>query len=320
MAGKKEELLRDFDSPWKQVCDNFFPEMLEMVLHEAYEEIDWDHPFRLLDKELPKVDLSHLTGLRVADKLIEVRLKDGEREIVFIHVEFQNQVEPKLSRRMYKFNHRISDKFDKPVVSLAVLGDASPNWRPKPYRYKKWRFDLSMSYPIIKLLDYRDRVDELKASSNPFAHIILAFLAGLDTRTDPQRRLSAKIGLIRRLYRKKFSRTTIVNLFQFIDWTLELPATLAQQFRTDLEIIEGETNMPYITSIERMAREEGKAEGIEEGRQSSIRTLAMILTHRFGSVAGNYYAQMEHADVATLELWIQRALTVEELHDLFDPK
>ncbi len=309
--------MTDFDSPWKHVCDNFFPEMLKMVLHEAYEEIDWNQPFRLLDKELPKIDLSHLTGLRVADKLIEVRLKDGEREMVFIHVEFQNQVEPKLSRRMYTYNHRISDKFDKPVVSLAVLGDASPHWRPKPYRYKKWRFDLSMSYPIIKLLDYRDRVDELKASSNPFAHVILAFLAGLDTRTDPQRRFSEKIGLIKRLYRKQFSRKTIVNLFRFIDWTLELPPILAQQFRTDLETIEGETNMPYITSIERMAREEGKEEGREEGRQASIRTLSMILTHRFGSVPDDFRHEIEQADALTLETWIEQALVVESLRGLF---
>jgi hypothetical protein len=31
---------------------------------------------------------------------------------------------------MYVYNYRLFDRYDRPVVSLAVLADASPTWRP----------------------------------------------------------------------------------------------------------------------------------------------------------------------------------------------
>lgn len=82
--------------------------------------------------------------------------------------------------------------------------------------------------------------------------------------------------------------------------------------------------MPYITSIERMAREEGLEEGLEKGReearQGSIQTLTMILKHRFAAAVNAYRDQIEHADATTLKLWLDRALTVAHLDELFDEK
>jgi predicted transposase/invertase (TIGR01784 family) len=45
---------------------------------------------------------------------------------------------------------------------------------------------------------------------------------------------------------------------------MELPQDLKQAFRTELEQYEQERQMPYITSIEQMAKAEGKAEGKAE--------------------------------------------------------
>lgn len=337
-----EDTLAEFDSPWKQVCERFFPEMLELVLNEAYSDIDWSHAYRVLDKELPKISPDHQTGRRYADKLIEVRLKDGGQKIVFVHLEFQNQIDRGFSKRMFTYNCRISDKFQQDAVSIAILGDRSPTWRPKPYRRKMWGFDLSMVYPVVKLLDYADRIDELIASRNPFAAVILAFLAGQATRRNPQRRFVEKTTLVRQLYQKQFSRKTIVHLFQFIDWTLQLPPQLAQQFRTDLEHYEGEKKMPYITSIERMARKEGCEEGLTRGREEGLtrgreegltrgreegmeqglkkgmaKTLTTILVQRFGSLSEVEQQRIQQAEREQLERWIVLALTISEPSALF---
>jgi restriction endonuclease Mrr len=45
-----------------------------------------------------------------------------------------------------------------------------------------------------------------------------------------------------------------------LDWLMELPQDLKQAFRNELEQYEQERQMPYITSIEQMAKEESKAE------------------------------------------------------------
>ncbi len=307
--------MQNFDSPWKQVCDHFFPEMLDLVLNEAFVDIDWTRPIQVLDKELPKIAPEHETGLRYADKLIKVFLKTGAEEIVFVHIEFQNQVVKNLPKRMYIYNYRIFDKFGDDVVSLAILGDSSPTWRPNKYVFRKWRQDLCFEYPVVKLIDYREQEDALTASNNPFAAVILAFLAGEATRANPEKRFSTKIGLMRRLYQKQFSRETIINLFQFIDWTLKLPPGLAQQFRENLEALEGEKNMPYITSIERMAREEGREEGRIEERKAS---LIKVLENRFGSLSPVFRNQIEQAKLGQLALWWDQAFTVNDPRYLFE--
>lgn len=172
---------------------------------------------------------------------------------------------------------------------------------------------------MVKLIDYRDRQDALAASDNPFAAVILAFLAGEATRTNPEKRFASKISLMRRLYQKQFSRETIINLFQFIDWTLQLPPRLARQFRENLETLEGEKNMPYITSIERMAREEGIEQGIEQGRiEERKASLIKVLENRFGALSPVSRNQIEQANPGQLDYWWDQAFKVADLNSLFE--
>lgn len=311
----------DHDTPWKQICEHFFKEMLAMVLPEAHADIDWSTPIRILDKELPKLAPKHQIGRRYVDNLIEVRLNDGCREKILVHIEFQSRSDPKMPKRMYGYNYRIYDKFENIPVSLVILGDDSPSWRPCCFQFKKWGFDLSMTFPVIKFLDYHDRVDALVASTNPFAEVILAFLADLTTRDDPQQRFIAKYGLVKRLYQKKFSRRTIVNLFQFLDWTLQLPAELEKRFHYDLEVLEGGNNMPYITSIERRGIEKGREEGLQIGMEGQrllqIENVIKLLEHRFGPLTESYQNQIQHADLTQLKHWFDHAFTVDDPSSLF---
>jgi hypothetical protein len=48
-----------------------------------------------------------------------------------------------------------------------------------------------------------------------------------------------------------------------IDWLMELPPPLATVFRQEIEKIQEEKRMPYLTSIERYGRRCGMCRGIE---------------------------------------------------------
>lgn len=311
-----------YDGPWKQICDAFFPDMMRLYQQDLYDDIDWEKPVRSLDKELPKLRVAHKTGARTADKLMEVHLKEGGQGLLYLHVEFQHQKDADLAFRMYTYNYRIFDKYQTPVISIAILGDENENWAPDHFGYAKGPFRLSMDYPVTKLIHYRDRLEELAESDNPFAIVTEAHLASLATSRHSQDRLRQKMALTRRMYKKGFSRRYIVALFTFIDWVLQLPKELEQQFRQDLEALEGETNMPYITSIERMAREEGEAKGFEQGLERGIeqglaRSLLTVLTHRFGPLDAGVRARINEADPLILENWLNSALEVPKLADLF---
>ncbi len=73
--------------------------------------------------------------------------------------------------------------------------------------------------------------------------------------------------ILRRLYERGVESQVFRRLYRVIDWLLELPPNLEISFREELRKIEEINNMPYITSVERLAREEGLEQGLEEGRQ-----------------------------------------------------
>ena len=56
--------------------------------------------------------------------------RDGIEQVVLVHTEIQGTREADFAKRIYVYNYRLFDRYDRPVVSLAVLGDASPTWRP----------------------------------------------------------------------------------------------------------------------------------------------------------------------------------------------
>jgi flagellar biosynthesis/type III secretory pathway protein FliH len=56
-----------------------------------------------------------------------------------------------------------------------------------------------------------------------------------------------------------------LELYRLIDWLLVLPEGLARQFKQQLMSYEQSQVMPYVSSIERTAKEEGHAEGRAEG-------------------------------------------------------
>jgi predicted transposase/invertase (TIGR01784 family) len=96
----------------------------------------------------------------------------------------------------------------------------------------------------------------------------MAHLKTKETKKDLQSRKEWKFRLTRMLYERDYERQDIMNLFRFLDWILELPEGLKQEFKSDLKRYEQEKQMPYITSIERMGIEEGRKEGRDEEKKA----------------------------------------------------
>jgi len=115
----------------------------------------------------------------------------------------------------------------------------------------------------VKVLDFRKKMAELETDPNPFALVVMAHLEAQAASTDAER-LRVKLSLIRRLYGRGHGRKDIIHLFRFIDWLLVLSPELEFETRRQVAELEGATPMPYVTSIERLAKEEGLREGLLE--------------------------------------------------------
>jgi hypothetical protein len=298
----------DLDSPWKEVIERYFQAFMAFFFPEAHAGIAWERGYEFLDKELQRVVRDAKLGRRLADKLVKVWRSDGVETWVLIHVEVQGQAEPDFPKRMYVYNYRLFDRYDRQVVSLAVLGDAQADWRPAEYGYTLWGCQVGLRFPMVKLLDYEERWDELAMSANPFAIIVMAHLKALATRHDVTARFNWKVYLVRRLYMGGFSREDVLELFRILDWALSLPDELTRSFEETIIQFE-EESMPYITSIERLGQKRGE---LREARLSVVE----VLQARFATVAPSIVEALNRIeDIGVLRALLNRAVMVQRLDE-----
>ena len=62
----------EYDSPWKEIIEQYFPDFMRFFFKQAYGEIDWKRPYAFLDQELQKIIPDSETGNRRVDKLVKV--------------------------------------------------------------------------------------------------------------------------------------------------------------------------------------------------------------------------------------------------------
>ena len=203
------------------------------------------------------------------------------------------------------------------IVSLAVLADARSSFRPVAYQRSRWGCELTFRFPVQKLLDWHARWAELEASPNPFALVVMAHLKAQECQDGPTRK-GWKLRLVRLLYQRGYTREQVLELFRILDWLLRLPESLEREFMHELIAFEEQAKMPYVTSIERLGREEGHKEGHKEGYQEGRQegealVLLRQLELKFGPPSEAVRAQINAADAETLLRWSERILTAQTL-------
>ncbi len=213
----------DFDSPWKDAIDVYFAPFLQLLFPTIHDGIDWARGYEFLDKELQQIVPESEQGKGVVDKLVKVWLPNGQENWLLLHIEVQSQEEGGFPLRMFVYNYRIFDRYNRDVVSVAVLGDERANWRPSKYQFERWGCRKEFEFPIVKLLDFLVRTDELETSTNPMATVVLAHLRALETRKNPEDRRIWKFRLVRNLYERGMVVTEVRQLFRLIDWLMMLP-------------------------------------------------------------------------------------------------
>jgi flagellar biosynthesis/type III secretory pathway protein FliH len=126
--------------------------------------------------------------------------------------------------------------------------------------------------------------------------------------------------LVRGLYGRGLQRRDVQHMFRFIDWMMELPTALSEQFWHEVQALEEEKKMPYVTSVERMAEargiEQGRKQGLQQGLQQG---LALGLKLKFGPSGRKLMPRIKRIeDIAVLEALqrsLDKAATLDEFRD-----
>ncbi len=316
----------DYNSPWKEAIEHHFPDFLAFYFPQVYRQIDWSKGYTFLEQELRAIVRDAELGERLLDKLVSVTLLNGQEGCVYLHLEVQGNVQMEFPERMFVYNYRTFDKFRKPVASLALLADDTANWKPQSFGYDVLDCQVGIRFPVAKLMDYAGREAELQEDPNPFALVTLAHLQTQATRHNPQARFDAKWKLVQLLYRRGWDKQRIIDLFFVIDWMMHLPDILSRQLWQNVETMEQEQRMAYVSSVERIGIEKGRQLGWQEGQQEGVQqgvqqgealALQKLLVRRFGALPASAVEQIANARAELLEVWLDRVLDAASLEEVF---
>jgi len=190
-------------------------------------------------------------------------------------------------------------------------------FRPERYETARWGFRRLFEFPIVKLIDYKRRWEELEKSDNPFAIIVMAYLMAylkeIETKKDIDNRLFWKITLVKGLYRKGYKKEDILLLYKFIDWLILLPDEYNQDFREEITKFEEEKKMPFITTAERI----GMEKGLKKGRiENAKEVIVDALETRFGGVPKDLREKIQEIDDEKILSSLHRtAILVQDLEE-----
>ncbi|MCP3996144.1 MAG: transposase, partial [bacterium] len=242
----------------------------------------------------------------------------GKPLYLVLHVEIQVSRETGFPQRMFVYYYRLYDLYPEQVVSLAVLADEELDWEPKSYEHALHGTQVEFGYRTVKIWDYNERWTELEKDPNPFALVVMAHLKTKATRGNARERLTWKVKLVRELYERGYEREDVLEFFRFLDWLLVLPEEMKESFRQRIEELEQGSKMKYVTSIERLARQEGHQEGHQEGRREGLREVVLAqYEEKFGPPDGPILRLVEKASQEQILLWAKRILTASSQDEIF---
>ncbi len=267
---ESKPVIANFDELWKEGTDVYFQQMIQLLFPAVYTIIDWSKKFESHEQELREIFAGGTTGKCVVDKLFKVYRKDGVEAWLYLHLEIQAQYDKDMPQRMYIYHCRLVSKQKMPLIGLMVLGDDNPNWRPDRFEQKIGKSEIVLKFDAVKLLDFKDRIEEIRSSGNPFAYFVIAHLRVLETKKDPQKRFSYKEELTKALLEEGVSEKDATTMFRFIDALMKLPPELEEEYLKKIHAYQEEKKMPFIAPFEEIAMEKGKQAGLQEGRQVGL--------------------------------------------------
>lgn len=313
----------DYDSPWKDAVEHYFSAFMVFYFPDAFAEIDWSKGYTILDQELMAVVRDAELGKRFVDKLIGVSLRNGDEKWIYIHIEIQGTKHVEFAKRMFVYNYRLFDRYDRPIVSMAVLADVQPDWKPTSYGFEVLGCKHFLEFPVAKLTDYYDRLDEMLVADNVFAVVTATHILTQRTRKNDDERYEAKRLLMRLLYERNWDKQKVIDLFHVIDWMMRLPEALEQQLWHEIEAIEESKKMHYVTSVEKIGiakgRQEGRQEGLQEGLlKGEAKMLSIMLKHRFGDLPEATIDKLTRSSEEQLKQWLINAISAPSLDVVFN--
>jgi hypothetical protein len=236
-----------FDKLWKSATEEFFEDFLWYFLPELAEQVDFSIAHEFLEQELKAAVADKNT--KSADKLVKIKLKNGQEKWIFVHIEFENSAKKNIGERMYGYHSRIREKFGKEITAIVVF---TGRHIPKNSTYYKHEvFGTTIFYKFNSYAIVKQDAETLKADQNPFAIVVLANLYVLLTYKNDQKRLELKQQIYNIARERGYPDDKTHRLILFLTELVKLPKYLEAAFKEYITEPQKSTNTMYTTQVSR---------------------------------------------------------------------
>ncbi len=252
------------DTLWKGILEDLFDDFLRFVYPNADDIFDMARGFEFLDKELedifPQTDEENI---RYVDKLVKVWLNNGTEKWMLFHVEAQGKPEKNFSERMYIYNYRIRDKFNRKITAWAILVDKNKKFLPTYFKESFLGTTLTYEFNMLKIINQGEEV--LRKMDNPFAIVVLTVLLALKkTKTNEIELIDLKMDLVKELMKRQIEKKKIRALMNFLQYYVRFNEENTLIFEEKLEQFKGKT---YPMGIEQLLLHQAEVKGEKRGEK-----------------------------------------------------
>ena len=265
----------DRDGFWKDAIARFLPQLVQRMLPELYEKVDWSNEPKFLSQELrdtlQRPAAEEHNAARFVDVLVQLSLKSGETQWVLLHIEVQGKGGDDISYRMTLYCCLIFGHYKTMPVALAILTAPRPQKETVgSYTLEQCGTQLSYRYNYFEIEAQDDKA--LLESDNPFDLIIYAakkesLFKGGDKE---QQKFKYLRELTRLLAGKGWNEKDRRDLLILIARMINLEDKgLQKQYVEDVQAMKGESGMAAMTFIEKYFKDEGRNEGFNLGRREA---------------------------------------------------
>jgi len=307
------------DQTFKEFLREFLREFLQLFFPEVEAQIDFSE-LRFLDSEsftsFPE------GSSRMADVAAEVRTREGEREIVLVHVEVQARKRSSFAKRMFQYYSLLRAKYDVSIFPIVVYlrGGRTGITDERHVERLFGKEQLRFRYSVVALARLEAR--EYVGKSSPVATALAALMSRKRARKPAQLWLT----MTERLNRSGLDEARKLLLLHIINTYFvvagaegeKIERALSQERYREVRKMQ----MTWAERVEKKGRKEGREEGRQEGRVEGMlegrrEALLRQLTTKFGPLPEEITSKVRGVQsLQELDLYLDRVLVAASLEDM----
>lgn len=295
----------DHDQIFKQLCESFFKEFLQLFCREEAELMDFSTVEFLRDEHFTDVPRGRKKQM---DLVARVRLKDGGFRCVLVHFEFESRrLTVDFGDRFFQYFCQLYLRHRVPVVAVAVFTGKGTAKTTIPESFElrlTERCGVKYDFHVVNLsqLDYRSFLE----SNNPLAYALMAKMNWSRTQI-----VRLKADFLRLMLGAEINPARRSLLLDFIETYMPLVEAEHSEFvslvQTEKPFREVET---MITPYERMGMKKGAVQNAQE-------SVLAVLERRFGKAPAAIVKKVRRcSDPEELRELLLRAVDAADLSEL----